>query len=120
MEDELRIWIAVRTDLDLPPGKMAAQAAHAAASLVWMAACEPHRDAILAYMRGHQTKIVVRAPTATSLGRVHRECEAAGVPSIVITDAARTVLAAPTETVCGVGPCFARDLPKYVRRLQLL
>lgn len=115
-EAELRIWIVVRDDLEMPAGKMMAQVGHAVASLIFGG----NPETVAAYMRCAQPKITVRAKNLHALERARDEAEASNIGTAFITDAGRTVFPEPTPTVCGIGPCFASDLPQFVRRLRLM
>jgi len=116
-ETELRIWCAVRTDLDMPVGKVANQAGHAFVAALWAA---PH-DIAVAYMGDDgQGKIVVRVKNESELVKMYQICKDAGLTSIIVKDQGRTVFGEPTFTTMAVGPCRASDLPKPFRRLRLL
>lgn len=115
-DDELRVWIAVRRDLDLPHGKFAVQVAHAVATLLMEKA---DAGTVRAYMQNSQPKIVVAAKNLSALDRTYEECLRADLAAAYIVDETRTILPSPTATSCAVGPCTIADLPPYVRRLRL-
>lgn len=110
----LRIWIAVRRDLDMPPGKMAVQVGHAVASLI-------HKGGKIVdkYMEASQAKIVVYVANEAQASAVVRECERAFIPVVSIVDAGLTVFNAPTMTAVGFGPSARDDLPGALRCLPL-
>jgi len=118
-QEELRIWVAVRRDLDIPAGKLAAQTGHGFVTTIFEA-MKMHPDVVNAYMAASQPKIVVWAKNAAELIKVHQACEEAGLPCAIITDAGRTVFPEPTLTVMAVGPCRFIDLPKSMKRLRLM
>lgn len=119
-DTELRMWLVVRTDIDIPRPKLAAQAGHGYAAALRKAQAMRWGTAA-AYMSGSgQAKIVVAAKNEDALKRAFQECEAAGIPAVIVKDEGRTVFAEPTLTVVGIGPCLRDELPKYFQRLQLL
>lgn len=114
---ELRIWTAVRRDLEIPIGKLSAQTGHAFVGALWAAP----RDVAEAYMsEAGQAKVTVRVKNEAELVKMYEACRDAGLPTVIVKDAGRTVFSEPTLTTMGVGPCRAVDLPKKFRRLQLL
>lgn len=117
---ELRMWIAVRTDLGMASGKLAAQVGHGVATTL-MAALEADPQNVADYMSNSQTKIVVRVDSEAELLRVYDEARQIGIPNALIVDAGRTVFdGLPTMTVCAFGPCEPEKLSGFLKRLRLL
>lgn len=120
MIDELSIYVAVRTDLRMPPGKLAIQVMHAAVSL-YQRCLEEFPDLSKAYRDSPlQRKICLNGKNLATLQRAQLECDAARIPTYLITDAGLTVFPEPTVTVLAIGPVRREDLPKFVGRFQLL
>ncbi len=117
--NELRMWLAVRRDLDMPPGKLAVQSGHAFATALLSAHVREPR-LVEEYQAAQMSKAVVGVKTLAQLRRVESECIAAGLDHCLVTDAGRTVFGGPTETVCAFGPCRMSDLPPFLGRLRLL
>ena len=92
--------IVVDEALRLPPGKFAAQAAHAAIA-AFLRAPERARQAWLAE---GMPKVVVACGSEAELLEIHARAEAAGLPCELIRDAGRTVLPEGTATCVGIGP----------------
>ena len=118
-ESERKIWIAVRTDIAMSPGKLAVQSAHGAMGLF----DAKRRGSDLAfeeYLSGAAPKIAVRVGSESELRRVGAEARAAAIDSYLVVDAGRTELAASTATVCVFGPAYRDELPPFLKRLQLL
>lgn len=114
-KSELRVWLAIRTDLDMPVGKIAVQAGHGFTAVLFD--CDA---ALLAdYRRGSQVKVAVKVGSLAELSRVGEEAARAGIPHMIIKDEGRTVFGEPTETVCAFGPAFPEDLPPFLKRLRL-
>lgn len=115
---ELKMWLAIRTDLGMSPGKIAVQAAHAATHLQMRAHYKIYA-LFMDYMRSSTAKVAVRVDTELALRRVAAEAEKAGLLWYVVHDAGRTEIAAGSPTVCAFGPAYRADLPPYLKRLQL-
>jgi PTH2 family peptidyl-tRNA hydrolase len=116
---ELKMWLAVRCDLNMPPGKLAAQAGHAFGSAL-LSAFQSDPECVRLYQEHAMPKIVVGVRNEAELQRVAEEARSAGILCYMVTDAGRTVFSEPTQTVCAVGPCYRGDLPAFIRRLRLL
>ena len=116
---ELKMWLAVRTDLPLSVGKLVGQAMHAAGWLHLRVAAE--RPALLQeYLKDATPKIVVSVSSLAALERVEREAEAAGIPHQSVRDAGRSEIEPGTKTVCLFGPAYRDELPTYLQRLRAL
>lgn len=116
MSDELRIWIAVRKDLEMPAGKMAVQVAHAATSAIWAGILDRK---ITEYMNASQAKIVVEAKNLDDLIAIRDAAAACYLPAGTIIDAGRTVFTEPTATCVWIGPTTRSALPSKIKRLRL-
>ncbi len=88
-EPELKMWLAVRSDLPLSRGKLAVQAMHAAGWLHLVVARD-NPQLLERYLADAMPKISVRVDTAASLDRVESEAKQAGIPCFVVTDAGRS------------------------------
>lgn len=119
IKPELKMWLAVRSDLPLSRGKLAVQAMHAAGWLHLIVA-QDKPDLMRAYIEGATPKVAVSVDSGAALDRVEHEAKAAGIPCFVVADAGRTEIASGTRTVCMFGPAYRDDLPDYLRRLRLL
>jgi len=120
-EDEPRLYLLVREDITMSPGKAMAQAGHAFVGVgVVEAARRAGHPGLETYLSGQQGKIAVRAKNLNAIRRAAEECRAAGLPVCVVTDAGRTEFTEPTVTCMAVGPTPRSGLPKYVQRMRLL
>jgi len=108
--------IAVRRDLGLGRGKLAAQAAHAAVTRALAAAPSTRR----AWLADGQPKVVVRVESEAELGELCHAAERAGLGVTLIADAGRTQIAAGTPTACAIGPARRDDLDPVTGHLALL
>ena len=128
MNKELKMWIVVRTDIEMPIGKAMAQAGHAiqVTTMNAMLHDEPNHpfykgeNRLIQYLKQDMPKISVKAKNLAALDRAYNEAKESGIPCSYIVDHGRTVFAEPTPTVVGIGPCYYDELPKYIQRLQLL
>lgn len=119
---ELKMWLCVRGDINIPGPKLAGQSGHAFERLTSHiyetggVLLNTYRE----YVTHNTPKIVVKAKNLAALERAHAECKAAGIASYLVTDAGRTVFSEPTITVLALGPCYRDELPKFVTRFQLM
>ena len=119
MDNELRIYILVRSDIDIPSGKLVVQVAHAAIG-VYQACFELNPGLLGRYNATELVKkICLNAKNVTTLTRARQECQENGIPTFLVQDAGLTVFDEPTITALGIGPVTKDDLPRYVRKLQL-
>ena len=108
--------IVVDESLRLPRGKLAAQVAHAALS----AFLEASEAACVAWLDVGMPKVVVRCDGETELMDLERRALEAGLPTALIRDAGRTVVASGTPTCLGIGPADAADLDPVTGELRLV
>lgn len=116
---EYKMVIAVRNDLKLSPGKMAAQVAHAAVNCA-LAAKKKHP---LWYRRWYgegQKKVVVKVSDLKDIMELKMTVEQSGLTSSLITDAGHTELPPGTTTCLGIGPGPEDLLDKITGQLRLM
>jgi len=116
---ELKMWLAVRCDLDLSRGKLVTQAGHAYQWLT-IRAMQETPGALRDYLNMASPKIAVRVDSERELQRVQSEAEKADIPFYTVHDAGRTEHEPGTETVVAFGPAYRDELPPFLKRLQLL
>lgn len=92
--------IVVNQALGLPPGKMAAQVAHAAVGGLLRAG----REQQTAWLQAGMPKVVLRCESEAALLELAQQAEAAGLATMLVRDAGRTVVEAGTATCVGIGP----------------
>jgi PTH2 family peptidyl-tRNA hydrolase len=117
--EEYKMWLAVRQDIILSPGKFGAQIGHAYGRLYLQAFSETRAD-FLKYLANNEPKISVKVTSEAQLLRVEDEANRAGIPCQLIRDAGRSEIAAGTATVCAFGPALRSTLPPFLKRLQTL
>jgi peptidyl-tRNA hydrolase len=108
--------IVVNAALGLPPGKMAAQVAHAAVGALLNA----QRQAQLDWLQQGMPKVVVQCGSEDELNAILAKAEAAGLPALMIRDAGKTVVQAGTATCVGIGPDLAERIDPITGALALV
>ena len=116
---EYKMVIAVRKDIKLSPGKMAAQVAHAAVSCAFAAKKKVPRIFDHWYEEG-QRKVVVKVVDLQELQELRMAADAAGLVNCLITDAGRTELPPNTVTCLGIGPGQEYEVDKVTGHLGLM
>src|SRR5471032_269243 len=96
--EEVKQVIVVDAALGLPTGKLAAQVAHAAIIAFLRAPPAAQRTWLAAGM----TKIVLACGSAGELLDLASQADRAGLPTALVRDAGRTVLASGTATCVGI------------------
>ena len=113
----VKLVVAVRTDLGMGRGKIAAQVAHAAvaATLASLGTTD-----FAAWLAEGQPKVVLKVRTADQLEDVVRQARTGGLPVEVISDAGRTQVTPGTLTCCALGPAESQRVDAVTAGLALL
>lgn len=106
----------VNSSLGLPPGKLAAQVAHASIGAFLGAAAAQQR----AWLEAGMPKIVLDGATAEFIADLQQRAQDAGLPAFLVRDAGKTVVAAGTVTCLGIGPAIAAEIDALTGALSLL
>lgn len=114
-----KMVIAVRTDLHMGRGKIAAQVAHAAISALEETR-RRHHDWAETWLNEGQSKIVVKVKSEEDLLRLKEEALRNGLSIALIQDRGLTQVPPNTTTCLGIGPGPADTLDKFTRDLKLL
>lgn len=117
--DELKMWLIVRRDLNMPIEKGYPQAGHGYLTC-YAITRELNPEVAISYVNSSQAKISVGVKSEDELLKAFEACREAGLVACLVKDAARTVFNEETYTVACVGPCKRDELPKRVKKLQLL
>ncbi len=115
--------IVVRTDVDMGKGKVAAQVAHAAVSLVLKvlnSRNESWKRWLESWLNEGQPKIVVKVQSFEELMQRKQKAETLGLPTEVIVDAGKTQVEPGTVTCLGIGPAPSEVIDKVTGDLKLL
>jgi peptidyl-tRNA hydrolase len=108
--------LVVNRSLQLPKGKLAAQAAHAAVG----AFLEASRRARDAWLEAGMPKIVVYAADDAELRQLEAAARRSRIPACLVEDAGRTVVPEGTVTCLGLGPAPAAMIDAMTGDLQLV
>jgi PTH2 family peptidyl-tRNA hydrolase len=114
-----KLVIAVRRDLDMGKGKIAAQVGHASVT----AAEETrrhHPDWWKQWFNEGQCKVVVKVSSERELEDLKAEADELGLPSAIIHDRGLTQIEPDTATCVGIGPAPATLVDKITGALPLL
>jgi len=118
MPVEYKMVIAVRKDLKLSKGKMAAQAAHAAVNCAF-ASKKKDPDTFEKWASFGQTKIVLKVKDENELFEIKMTADALGVINSVVADAGRTEIPPGTMTCIGIGPDVDSKVDKITGELKM-
>lgn len=111
--------IAIRSDLKMGKGKLAAQAGHAAVSAAEEA--RKHRqDWWKEWLNEGQCKIAVKVGSEQELLELKQEAARQGLPQALITDRGLTQLEPGTTTCLAIGPAPSFQVDKLTGKLPLL
>ena len=119
MVDEVKMVIAVRKDLDLGKGKIAAQVAHAAVACA-LKAEKKEKKICRKWMEGGQKKIVVRLANQQELLELKSRADSEGIITEAIFDAGHTQVDPGTLTCVGIGPAESSALDPITGSFKLL
>lgn len=120
--------IIVRKDLKMPPGKLAAQVAHASLGALLDEIRDTRSDKIFkvkeksaayTWLSESFVKIILAVDSEEELLEIYKQAKERGFPCSLIVDEGRTVFNGPTITCLGIGPCFNVDIDKITGHLKL-
>jgi PTH2 family peptidyl-tRNA hydrolase len=107
--------IVVRMDLGMSPGKMAAQAAHAA-----MSSTKASKTLFERWKKEGQKKVVLKAQDLEHMKTISERAKKNGVKYAFVKDAGMTELKPGTITCLSIGPDKDNKIDKVVGDLSLL
>jgi len=108
--------LLVNSSLALPPGKMAAQVAHASVAAFLVSSNESKQK----WLDVGMPKIVLDGKDEARIRDLLRRANEAGVPAYLIRDAGKTVVAEGTVTCLGIGPAPVAEINALTGALTLL
>ncbi|MCY3410803.1 MAG: peptidyl-tRNA hydrolase [Candidatus Heimdallarchaeota archaeon] len=116
---EIKQIIAIRTDLKMGKGKIAAQASHASV----LATLQAQRDQRIwydAWFTSGMKKIVVKVSSEAELQELFQLGARAKLPRAYINDAGHTQLDPGTATAAALGPAPDSQLDPITQKYKLL
>jgi peptidyl-tRNA hydrolase len=119
----LKLYAIYRQDLEMPPGKLAAQCGHAYLN-AYEKALELRPEITRLYKgTGNGTKICAYQKNLGQLLRTYREIRDAGLPCDLIIDRGHVLSPCfdgnPIITAIGIGPCYPEEIEKQLKRCTL-
>lgn len=111
--------IAVRTDLGMSKGKIAAQVAHGSLTAAERTRAQK-QDIFRSWFREGQKKVVVKVDSEEEILRLQKEAINRRLIQAVIQDAGMTELPPGTMTVIGIGPDISEVIDEVTGDLKLL
>jgi PTH2 family peptidyl-tRNA hydrolase len=129
-------YLIARQDIEMSPGKLAAQCSHASSSIVLAhlsrtarqiqnsITLQQHQPAFSIWAQSSFAKVVLRVKSRSQLLKLCDQLDASFLPYAPIFDACRTELT-PEEangsilTCIGLTPLFKSDAPPYLKKLQV-
>jgi peptidyl-tRNA hydrolase, PTH2 family len=116
---EVKQVIAVRKDIEMGRGKLAAQVAHAAVSAAEKSYSIRH-DWFNMWFKTGQAKVVVKVENLEELIELELHAQTIGLPAVSVQDRGLTQIPPGTVTCVGIGPGPAELIDKVTRHLKLL
>lgn len=113
--------ILVRKDLNMSPGKAAAQCCHASLG-AFICTQKRHLPHVNQWLEEGQTKIILMVEDEVQLLKIHEEVSKdkdLKYRLALIRDAGHTELKGQNLTTLGVGPCNEEIIDKYTNTLKL-
>jgi len=117
------MYAVVRRDLEMPPGKLSAQAGHAYTASLFECLDARPADA-LRYRRGENagSKVTLYCRDESEIVMLAEKCALAGVPHALFTDVGHVLPphfdGNPVITALGIGPLPRREAKPLVGRLK--
>ena len=121
MAEEFRnkMVIVKRTDIQLSPGKLAVQVAHAAVNCAL--SCRKNNSRwFKAWYNEGQKKVVVKGGDLKDLYELKAIAEGLGLETSLVMDAGKTEVEPGTVTCLGIGPGPSPEINKVTGSLPLL
>jgi PTH2 family peptidyl-tRNA hydrolase len=117
-EMQFKLVVVVREDLEMSPGKLAAQVAHAAVTCAIDAKAKNPKWFSEWYKEG-QRKVVLRVRDLDELKALDEKARRARLTRAIVTDAGLTELPPNTSTCLGIGPAPEAEVDKITGSLPL-
>jgi peptidyl-tRNA hydrolase len=117
------MYAVVRLDLEMPPGKLSAQAGHAYTASLFEC-IDQNSDHARRYRQGHNggSKVTLFCRNEREIRELEVRCKAAGVPHALFTDEGHVLLphfdGSPVVTALGIGPLRRADAKPLVKKFR--
>ncbi|KAJ0172908.1 hypothetical protein K1T71_011084 [Dendrolimus kikuchii] len=117
--EEYKLVLVVRADLQMTKGKIAAQCGHASVD-AFEKAQKIDPVGLNSWMSVGQTKVAVKTNSLEELKLIEQNARNEGINTSMFVDCGRTQIAPDTITVLGVGPAPRDLVDKVTGHLKLL
>lgn len=117
--EECKMILAVRMDIKMEKGKIAAQCGHATLA-VYKLAKKVTPKFVSQWERRGQAKVAVKCPDEEIMLDLEKKAKELGIAARSIIDAGRTQIAPNTRTVLGLGPAPVSLMNQLTGHLKLL
>ena len=119
MDFDYKMVIVARLDLNLSPGKLASQVAHAAVACTLLTK-QNNNKWFKKWMDEGAKKAVVKVDREDDFYPLKEKAESLDIVSIIISDAGHTEIPAGTKTVLGIGPAPNNLIDQVTGHLPVL
>ncbi|UCD13139.1 MAG: peptidyl-tRNA hydrolase [Thermoplasmatales archaeon] len=119
MDFEYKMVIITRKDLNLSPGKLSAQVAHAAVACTLQTKKKNPKWFNKWHIEGGK-KVILTAESLDDFFPLKKKAERLDIVSIIIEDAGHTEIPQGTKTVLGIGPAPTNLIDQITSDLPLL
>jgi PTH2 family peptidyl-tRNA hydrolase len=119
MDFEYKMVIITREDLNLSPGKLAAQVAHAAVACA-LSTKNNNSKWFSKWQNEGAKKAVVKVDSTDNFYPLKEKAEQLNIAAFLIEDAGHTEIPAGTKTVLGIGPAPSNLIDQVTGDLPLL
>ncbi|CDS82301.1 related to PTH2-aminoacyl-tRNA hydrolase [Sporisorium scitamineum] len=117
--EECKMMLAVRMDIKMEKGKIAAQCGHATLAAYKLAKRVTPKF-VKQWERRGQAKVAVKCPDGQKMLELEAKAKELGIAARSIIDAGRTQIAPNTRTVLGLGPAPVSLMDQLTGNLKLL
>lgn len=108
--------IIIRTDLNMPKGKLAVQVAHASVEAVF----KSNQDKVEKWANQGMPKIILKAKDIKELKQYYRSAKSDHLTASLIKDAGKTFFRRAIITCIGIGPDDDAKIDKITKDLKLV
>eukprot|EP01054_Gregarina_sp_Poly1_P007426 Gregarina_sp_Poly_1__7425@NODE_411_length_8775_cov_115_641824_g334_i0_p2_GENE_NODE_411_length_8775_cov_115_641824_g334_i0NODE_411_length_8775_cov_115_641824_g334_i0_p2_ORF_typecomplete_len208_score30_71PTH2/PF01981_16/1e42LapA_dom/PF06305_11/0_093_NODE_411_length_8775_cov_115_641824_g334_i059682 len=118
-DEEMKMVLCVRTDLQMGKGKIAAQCGHAVLG-VFQRCQSKNYPQLTSWQKQGQAKVVLKITNEREMHQLYAAALQAKVPAFIVHDAGRTQIVSGSATVLAIGPGPVRSLDLITGHLKLL
>lgn len=113
--EQLKMVLIVRMDLEMSPGKVAAQSVHAALGCTGISSPE----IVNRWQQRGETVICLKCADIDEMNGLKSAADQCGLKTYAVYDAGRTEVASGSQTVVAIGPDAVSKIDSITRHLKL-